>query len=235
MGTSLRLVALAGLGLLAACGVRPVDDPLAVHSVYGGLEPMPVFRGELPAVLFSAVDTPDKQGLLYTAMVEAEVAAQYAGRALAAEDPTLMRSALGEVLFAIDPAAAPAWEAKTSGIVRGWAGTGYGLRRAATGMAGEIRAAAAEDDASAALAEYGPPAARCADNALERADQLVLLSREALDGAAIQSQPLLRQIQELADRLSHGAGGPVEVAAGDLECGLQQALRYLDRLAPRRG
>ena len=45
--------------------------------------------GELPAVLFAAEDTPANQGLLYTAMHEAEVAAQYAGRAAAAGDPVL--------------------------------------------------------------------------------------------------------------------------------------------------
>jgi hypothetical protein len=232
MVTSVRLVALAGLGLLAAC-TRPVDDPLAVNSIYGGLAPMPVYRGELPQVLFSAPDTPDRQSLLYTAMVEAEVASQYAGRALAAGDPTLVRSALGEVLYALDPGAAPDWEAKSIGIVRGWAGTGYGLQRAAAGMADEIRAAAAAGDASAPLTDYGLPAARCADNALERAERLVLLSREAVAAAAPQSEPLLRQIQDLAIQLNQGAG-PVAGAAADPECGLEQAVRYLAPLSPRR-
>jgi hypothetical protein len=235
MGTTLRLLALAGLGLLAAC-TRWVDDGLAVRSIYGGLEPMPVYQGELPEVLWSAPNTPDRQNLLYVSMVEAEVASQYAGRALAAEDPLLMRSALGEVLYALDPDAAPGWEAKSTGIVRGWAGTGYGLRRAATEMGGAIRAGAADSDASAALADYGPPAARCVDNALARAERLVALSREAFDGAAIQSQPLLRQIQDLADQLSQGGGAAAaDVAAEDPECGLRHALRYLDRLGPRRG
>ena len=195
---------------------------------------MPVYRGELPQVLFSAADTPAKQGLLYTAMVDAEVASQYAGRALAAEEPTLVRSALGEVLYAIDPEAAPDWEAKSIGIVRGWAGTGYGLRRAAAGMADEIRAAAAAGDASAALADYGPPAARCADNALERADRLILLSREAGAATALETRSLLQEIQDLATELNQGAG-PADGAAGDPACGLRRAVRYLEPLSPRRG
>ena len=232
MARVVRLIAVAGLGLLAAC-TRPVDDPFAVNSVYGGLEPMPVYRGELPEVMFSDSRAPDKQGLLYTAMVEAEVAAQYAGRALAAEEPTLARSALGEVVYAIDPAAAPDWEAKSAGIVSGWAGTGYGLQRAATDMAEQIRDAADEFDASAALKDHGLPAARCADNTAERAGRLLVLSREALGATAIQTQALLRQIQDLADQLSQGTGGAPEGDAADPDCGLQHAVRYLDRLSPR--
>lgn len=233
MVTSLRLVAMAGLGLLAAC-TRPVDDPLAVRSIYGGLAPMPVYRGALPQVLFSAPDTPARQGLLYTAMVDAEVAAQYAGRALAAEDPTLVRNALGELLYALDPGAAPDWEAKATGIVRGWAGTGYGLRRAAAGMADQIRAAAAAGDALPALADYALPAARCADNALERAERLVLLSRETVATGGLQSEARLRQIQDLATQLNQGAGGAVDGAVADAACGLEQAVRYLEPLTPRR-
>jgi hypothetical protein len=231
MGMGLRLVALAGLAVLGAC-TRPVDDPLAVHSIYWGLAPMPEYRGELPTVLFSAPDTPARQGLLYTAMVEAEVAAQYAGRAMAAEDDTAVRGALGEVLYAIDPAEAPEWGAKGTGIVSGWAGQGYGLRRAAGGMAGEIRAAVAEGDGPA-LAEYGPAAAVCADNTLARADQIVALVHRTLDAAAIQTEQLLRQIRDLADELHRGGGSPPDAPAPDPDCGLQQAEGYLDRVALR--
>ncbi len=227
-----RLLAIAGLALLGACA-RPPDDPLAAHSIYWGLAPMPDYQGELPRVLFSAPDTPDRQGLLYVAMAEAEVAAQYAGRALAADDEVGVRGALGEVLFAIDPAEAPAWGAKGIGIVAGWAGQGYGLRRAAGGMAAEIREAVAAGDGPA-LAEYGPPAATCADNTLARADQIVVLVRQTLDAAAIHTGPLLRQILGLADELHRGAGGAPEAAAPDPECGLQQALSYLDRVSPGR-
>ena len=234
MINGMRLVALAGLGLLAACQ-HPFDDPLAANSIYGGLAPMPDYQGPLPRVLWSASDTPAKQGLLYTAMIDGEVASQYAGRALAAQDATVTRGALGEVVYAIEPGDAPDWDAKSAGIVRGWAGTGYGLRRAAADMAGEIREAT-EDEPVGALAEDGPAAALCADNTVERADRLLALSRDALDAAAIQSQPLLRQIQDLADQINQGAGGgAADAAAADPECGLQQAERYLERLAPRPG
>lgn len=229
----LRLVAIAGLGLLGAC-TRPVDDPLAVHNVYWGLAPMPDYDGPLPEVLWSAPEAPAKQSLLYTAMVDAEVAAQYAGRALAAEDPISVRTALGEMLFALDPEAAPAWEAKETGIVRGWAGTGYGLRRAAAGMAAEIRAAAEEEDAPIVLAQYALPAARCADNALEWSERIVVLTREAAGTPTLAADPVLQQIQELATRLNQGSLDPVGAAPADPECGLGQAVRFLEPLTPRR-
>ncbi len=218
-----QVAVVIGLGLLGAC-TRVVDDPLAVHDVYWGLSPNPTYRGELPRVMFSAEETPAKQGLLYTSMFESEVAAQYAGRAAADQDPSLARSALGEVLYAIDPAEAPSWGAKSTGIVSGWAGGGYGVRRAAGEMAAAIRGASAADG-SAALREVGPQAAACADNTLRRADQIVSLSHQAIEGAA--GQPaLLQQIHDLARQLHQGSGDATDSAT----CGLQQAKRDLDRL-----
>ena len=233
MVKGLRLAAIAGLGLLGAC-TRPVDDPLAVRSIYWGLAPLPQYDGPLPQVLWSAPETPARQSLLYTAMVDAEVAAQYAGRARASGDPALVRNALGEMLYALDPALAPDWEAKATGIVRGWAGTGYGLRRAAAGMADELRAAAAAGDAPPALADYALPAAECADNALAWAERLVLLSQDAAATAAPEADPLLQQIQELATQLNHGALDRVDGAAPDPACGLAHAVRFLEPLTPRR-
>ena len=218
-----RLAVVIGLGLLGAC-TRVVDDPLAVHDVYWGLSPNPVYRGELPRVLFSDEQAPAKQGLLYTSMFESEVAAQYAGRAAADTEPSLVRSALGEVVYAIDPAEAPPWGGKSAGIVSGWAGAGYGVRRAAGEMAAEIRAATAAGG-SAALSEAGPRAAACMDNTLHRADQIVTLSDQALDAAG--GQAALQQIHDLARQLQQGSGSGTDSAT----CGLQQAKRDLDRLA----
>ena len=216
-----RLAVVVGLGLLGAC-TRLVDDPLAVHDVYWGLAPNPTYQGELPTVLFSAPETPAKQGLLYTAMSESEVAAQYSGRAAAKEDPNDVRNALGEVLYAIDPDEAPAWDAKSAGIVSGWAGGGYGVRRAAGEMTAAIHNAG---DGSAALREAGPVAAACGDNTLHRADQIAALSHQALDAGA--GEPaLLQQIHDLALQLHAGSDHGTEPAT----CGLQQAKRELDRL-----
>lgn len=170
MSREARIIAIIiGLGLLGAC-TRPVDDPLAAHSIYWGLDPMPTYEGELPRVLFSADDTPAKQGLLYSSMRDAEVAAQYAGRALARlDEPGEAEQAIGEVVHALEPAAAPDLAIRDAGFVPGWAGRDYGLQRGVRNMAEEMRAAIDSGSASPALREYGPRAEGCTDNTRDRA------------------------------------------------------------------
>jgi hypothetical protein len=226
MGRACRIAAVIGLAALGAC-TRLVDDPLAVHSIYGGLTPNPVYRGELPRVLYSDADVPDKQGLLYTSMFESEVAAQYSGLAATAERPSEAESQLEEVLYAIDPAAAP--PNVSTPTASGWAGAGYGARRATGELATEIRNAVASDG-SAALRQYGPEAAGCADNALHRADQVATLGQQALEGAASQSD-LLQQIHDIARQMLRGSDAGTDPAT----CGLEQTKRDLDPLAQSPG
>jgi hypothetical protein len=103
---------------------------------------MPEYEGELPEVLFSAYETPAKQGFLYTSMHTSEVAAQYVDRALARlDEPGELEEAIAEVVYALEPAAAPEVAAGNPGIVPGWAAHGYGLRRALRNMIEEIAAA----------------------------------------------------------------------------------------------
>jgi hypothetical protein len=220
-----RIAVVIGLGLLGAC-TRPVDDPLAVHSIYWGLYPMPEYAGELPEVRFSAADTPAKQGYLYTSMHTAEVAAQYVDRALARQDePGEPEEAITEVVFALEPAAAPRRTAADPGTVEGWAAHGYGLRRALPNMIDEIAAASQSSAASDALRQYGPRAAGCAENTLQRADQLLALSQRFLAGGA--AEPALRQLDMLSEELNEGAPSP-----GEGGCGLEEAKRYLDEVTP---
>jgi len=220
--------AIAGLGLLGACA-QAVNDPLAVAGIYPGLAPNPVYRGELPRVLYAAEDTPANQGLLYTSMHDSSAAGQYASLAVAAEAPSDMRSALGEVLYAIDPDTAPAWGPKSTGIVSGWAGTGYGAARATAEMATAIQQGLASDG-SAALKQYGPDAVACAENTLRRADRVVALTQEAL--AEPTEQPaLLQQIYDVAQHMLRGSDAGLDPAT----CGLEEARRVLDPLALSEG
>lgn len=226
-----RIAAVIGLGLLGAC-TRLVDDPLAGHGIYWGLEPMPEYQGELPEVLFSADDAPTKQGFLYTSMHNGEVAAQYADRALARlDEPGEVEEAIGEVVYALEPAAAPELTAGDYGIVAGWASHGYGLRRALRNMIEEIAAASQSTAASDTLRQDGPRAAGCAENTLERADRLLALSQQILageQGTAV--EPTLRQLDVLAEELNRGAPAP-----GEGGCGLEEVERHLDPVeAPRR-
>ena len=210
------------LPLLAGCA----HDPLAAAAVYPGLVEVEAPEGELTPVLFSAADTPARQGFLYVAMYEAAVAGQNAGLARAAASLEEAKTRVGEVLYAIGPELAPAWPAKTTGIVQPWAGTGYGLRRAARRMIEEIRAALEDDVTSTALRMYGPRAIRCAENTLERAGRAVALGQRALAaGLDAELEPVLRELDEVATALNHGVPSP-----GDEGCGLQQAYLYLRQI-----
>jgi hypothetical protein len=213
------VVSAIGLLLLAGCS----HDPLARAEVYPGLVEIEAPTGELTRVMFSAAEAPARQGLLYTAMYDAAVAAQNAGLARGTGSFANVETRVGEVLYAIDPEVAPAWPAKATGIVEIWAGSGYGLRRALRGMVEEIRAALDDGAASAALRHNGPRAIRCAENTLTRADQAAALAQRVLAAAAdADLDPMLRQLEEVAVALNNGVPSP-----DDEGCGLQQAHRYL--------
>ena len=231
MVKAVRIAAIIGLALLGACA-RPVDDPFAARSIYWGLYPMPEYAGELPEVLFSAADAPAEQGYLYSSMHAGEVAAQYVDRALARRaERGATEEALAEVVYALEPAAAPPLTAADPALAAGRAAHGDGLRRTLRSMIEEIAAASQAPAASAALREYGPRAAGCAENTLARADRLLALSEQVLAGEADPAaEPTLRQLDMLSEELNEGAPAP-----GEGGCGLEEAKRYLDELAPPAG
>jgi hypothetical protein len=220
----LRRSAIAtGLLLLAGC----THDPLARADLYPGLVAVEAPRGELVPVLFSTADTPARQGLLHIAMYEAAVAGQHAGLARGlGSNVADVETRVGEVLYAIDPEIAPTWPAKGTGIVRIWAATGYGLRRALGGMIEEITAAVDDGTASAALRTNGPRAIRCIENTQARAEEAAGLAQRVLAVAPdAELDPMLRQLEEVAVALNNGVPSPY-----DEGCGLKQAFRYLGEI-----
>jgi hypothetical protein len=217
-----RGITAIGLLLFAGC----THDPMVVHNVYPGLVAVQAPEGELTRVLFSADGVPAQQGLLHIAMYDAGVAGQNASLARAAATAEGARTRVGEVLYAIDPEIAPAWPAKNSGIVEVWAGSGYGLRRSIPRMIDDIRAALERDSASAALRNYGPRAIQCAENALQGAERVRVLSEQVLATATDAAlDPLLRQLDEAATALNTGVPSP-----DDQGCGLQQTFLYLQQV-----
>jgi hypothetical protein len=205
-----------------------VQDPLAERSIYWGLSPFERPTGPLVRVLDTDSGTPAKQGLLYTSMRDAEVAATYAGRALARTDePGETESALGDVVYAIEPAGAPAWNARDGAFGPHWGSQGYGLQRALNGMAAEVAAASGEGSASAPLRQHGPQALRCTENTQARAGQVLALSQQALaEGSrAASAVPTLEQIKGQAEELNRGVPSP-----GETGCGLQDVKRALDQV-----
>jgi hypothetical protein len=206
---------------LAGCA----HDPLAQANVYPGLVKVTAPQGPLTPVLFSAAGTPARQGLLYIAMYDAAVAGQNASLARAATRLEEVKTRVGEVMYAIDPEVAPAWPAKTTGIVEVWAGSGYGLRRAIRRMNEEITAALGQESASDALRTNGPRAIRCAENTLQRAERVLALSDQVLAaGADAELKPIMRELDETATALNNGVPAP-----GDEGCGLQQTFLYLEQ------
>jgi hypothetical protein len=215
-----RNIAAVGLLLFVGC----THDPLVVRNVYPGLVAVQAPEGELTQVLFSADGLPAQQGFLYTAMFDAGVAGQNASLARAAATAEEAKTRVGEVLYAIDPELAPSWPAKDSGMVEVWAGSGYGLRRSIPRMIDDIRGALDRDSASAALRNYGPRAIQCAENALQGAERVRVLSEQVL-ATATDADPLLRQLDEAATALNNGVPSP-----DDQGCGLQQTFLYLEQV-----
>jgi hypothetical protein len=217
-----RNIAAVGLLLFVGC----THDPLVVRNVYPGLVAVQAPEGELTRVLFSADGLPAQQGFLYTAMFDAGVAGQNASLARAAATAEEAKTRVGEVLYAIHPELAPSWPAKDSGMVEVWAGSGYGLRRSIPRMIDDIRAALDRDSASAALRNYGPRAIQCAENALQGAERVRVLSEQVLATATdAELDPLLRQLDEAATALNNGVPSP-----DDQGCGLQQTFLYLEQV-----
>jgi hypothetical protein len=215
------LCGLAGLGLLlGSCGWDGNLDDLGWRQ-----EEPPLQR-----VLVEADDTPGNQSLLYTALREAEAAEQRATRArLAADDPAEARQAVGEVLYAVDPAAAPDWRAMATGIVPGWSGEGYGVLHAARQIRAGLSAAEAQPGETGTAAGQ---ALVCAENTIRRSEQILDLGRRAMEGGDTISESTLVEIEALATQLTEGTATMAGTAAGpDSGCGLEQAVRILNGLA----
>jgi hypothetical protein len=220
MRTSLPV--LATLGLLAGCTSTDYADGWSQIG-FGPASP----RADMPLapVLFSFDEAPGLQGLLYTAMVEAEVAYQYATYALAnRDDAERVRGSIGEILYALGPELAPDWSAKETGIVPMWAGAGFGLLRALDDAREEI----AEAGGRVAESELTPAILECLNDTERRAEQLATLMQPVLEGTSEPSEAMLEQTLALAQALNQGA----EVGGAVGGCGLAQAKVYLDRLVP---
>lgn len=167
-------------------------------------------------VTTSYVDTPEKAGLLVVAFAEAAVASQHA--TLATRTPTdlaAMKLHAGHVLHALDPS-----------LQATGPGKGFGLRKAAGGVAQHIELAAKESGASGNVKIHATHIATAARGTLSRVDQAVALIAQiqaATDAKAAAS--LIAQLASLCSQLTSGADSNADgrVDWGNGEGGLQQA------------
>jgi cell pole-organizing protein PopZ len=153
----------------------------------------------LDRILVSDSNVPTKQGLLFMAMQDAEVAHQSAGFALAADHPADAKAQISNLLYAIDPEFPPTPTVTGSGVTPFWPPTGYGLRHSMQDIAAEMRTVSSRHDGRAAVVAQAQQVTVCTEETLSRVDRLVSLSQQALDaGSADELAPLLAEIDRLA-------------------------------------
>jgi len=166
-------------------------------------------------------NTPDGQGLLPTAIAEAEVAATHAGLAL--RDLTnldAMKRHTGHVLHAVDP----------NEMAQG-PGLGYGVRRAAEGVVRHIEMAGSDDSASENVQLHSSHVATAAGNTVQRVDEIVALARRIMaSGSAENAAPMMEELAAMAEQLVTGvdANGDGRTGWQEGEGGLQQAEQHMN-------
>ena len=165
-------------------------------------------------------DTPNGQGLLPTAMAEARIAAQHATLAMRnSGNLDAMKLHAGHVINALDPTA-----------VATGPGLGYGVKKAATGVATHIELAAKADGASQNVIMHSTHIATAARNTVQRADQLVALAKQVQAATVVaDAAALVSQMVSLADQLMAGAdkNGDGRISWEEGEGGLQQAQEHV--------
>lgn len=201
------------------------NAPLPGGMLRGMIVPVPAgpVGTHIAHVINEFNDTPNRQGLLGTALAEARIASQHA--TLASRQPTnleYMKTHAGHVIHALDPT-----------IITIGPGQGYGARKAAAGVVTHIELAAATQGATPAIASHAKHIAMSARNSVARAEQVLALAQKVQAAtSAADAAALVNQIVSLTEQLIAGADansdGRITWEAG--EGGLQHADEHLKLL-----
>jgi hypothetical protein len=165
-------------------------------------------------------DTPDKWGLLPTAVAEATIAQQHA--AFAARTPAdlaSMQRHVAHVLHALDPS-----------VEKQGPGRGFGVKRAANNAATHIEMAAKEPTASANVKTHAVHVATASRAVAARVDAAVALAQKIRAATtAADAAGLVSQLVSLCDQLMAGVDANADGRIGwdAQEGGLQQAQQHL--------
>jgi hypothetical protein len=197
---------------------------VAVSAVLAGQQMNP----HIGHVMTGFGDTPEKQGLLPTALAEAKIAAQHAGLAARTpEDLDAMKLHVGHVLHAVDPSV------EASGP-----GQGYGVKRAAQGVAQHVGLAAGTEGASANIKTHATHVTASAETVVARADEIVALGQKIRAAStAADAAPLVAQLNTLAGQLVTGvdANGDGTIGWQKGEGGLQHVQQHMDLMIKGEG
>lgn len=166
-------------------------------------------------------DTPNGMGLLPVALAEARIAAQHATLATrASTDLAAMQLHAGHVLHALDPS-----------IVTTGPGRGYGLKRAANGVATHIELAAKAEGAGPEVSTHAPHIAAAARSTVARTEAIIAIAKQIQAAtSAADAAKLVGQLASLSDQLLSGADlnsdGRVGLDGG--EPGLQMVQQHVN-------
>ena len=169
-------------------------------------------------VVNSFADTPEKMGLLPVAFSEARTAQQHATLGMKAANLDGMKLHAGHVLNAMDPT-----------IVAAGPGLGYGMKKAALGVATHIELAAKAPGASQNVILHAEHIAMAARNAAERADSIIVLAKEVQAATTMaDAAKLLSQVVSLCDQAIAGVDSKGDGRVTWQTGGLQQAQEHVD-------
>lgn len=208
------LLAAAALACLLAATVQAQES--------AALPPTEVQR-HLGHVVTSWVDTPAKQGLLPTAVAEAEVAVSHAQLARqASSDLDAMKRHAGHVLHALRPAP------ETSGP-----GGGYGVHKAAAGTRQHVQLAVKMPGASPAVKSHAVHVSAAIENVLDWiAEAVQTVERIRASSSVTDARPLAERLVQLTVAMRDGmdADGDGQIGWKAGEGGLAQARAHMELL-----
>ena len=138
--------------------------------------------------------TPMGMGLLPTAMAEAKIAAQHAGFAAKATTLPMIQTHAGHVINAIDPTIVPMGP-----------GLGYGVKKAAMGVAMHAELAAKAADANAGVKMHAVHVSAAANNVVTMSDQVVAIAQKIRMSTSLdEAQKLAADMATKAEQLTTG-------------------------------
>jgi hypothetical protein len=163
-------------------------------------------------------DTPQQQGLLPTALEEAKIAIQHA--ALAAKSPDSvdqMKRHAGHVIHAVDPTV----EMKGPGL-------GYGVKKAAAGIAQHIELAAKAEGAAPAVKTNAIYVSAYANNVVKWSNEVVELAQQIMAASTpAEAARLTSDLTTLTEQLNTGLAA---VGKFDAQGGLQQVQQRIEQM-----